>query len=88
MIVERQEKESWGKAVVERLAADLQKEFPGIQGYSARNIWYMRMFYITYHENTKLQPMVAEISWDRVRVGQSSKYPDKQFVQQLAAQIP
>jgi predicted nuclease of restriction endonuclease-like (RecB) superfamily len=65
MIVERQEKEGWGKAVVERLAADLQKEFPGIQGYSARNIWYMRIFYITYRENTKLQPMVAEISWTK-----------------------
>lgn len=36
-----------------------------MQGYSARNIWYMRMFYITYHENTKLQPMVAEISWTK-----------------------
>lgn len=65
MIVERQKKEGWGKAVVERLAADLQKEFPGIQGYSARNIWYMRIFYITYRENTKLQPMVAEISWTK-----------------------
>lgn len=65
MIVERQEKEGWGKAVVETLADDLQKEFPGVQGYSARNIWYMRMFYITYRENTKLQPMVAEISWTK-----------------------
>ena len=65
MIVERQEKEGWGKAVVETLADDLQKEFPGVQGYSARNIWYMRIFYITYRENTKLQPMVAEISWTK-----------------------
>lgn len=65
MIVVRQEKEGWGKAVVETLAVDLQKEFPGVQGYSARNIWYMRMFYITYRENTKLQPMVAEISWTK-----------------------
>ena len=65
MIVERQEKEGWGKAVVETLADDLQKEFPGVQGFSARNIWYMRVFYITYRENTKLQPMVAEISWTK-----------------------
>ena len=33
MIVERQQKEGWGKAVVETLAVDLQKEFPGVQGY-------------------------------------------------------
>ena len=65
MILDRQEKQGWGKSVVENLAADLQKEFPGVQGYSARNIWYMRMFYTTYRENTKLQPMVAEISWTK-----------------------
>jgi len=56
---------NWGKSVVESLAKDLQKEFPGVQGYSARNIWYMRVFYITYRENIKLQPMVAEISWTK-----------------------
>lgn len=65
MIVERQEKERWGKAVVENLAADLQTEFPGARGYSSRNIWYMRIFYITYKGNEKLQPLVAEISWTK-----------------------
>lgn len=34
-IVLKQEKLGWGKAIVENLAKDLQKEFPGIQGYSA-----------------------------------------------------
>ncbi|OQC72706.1 MAG: hypothetical protein BWX45_00816 [Deltaproteobacteria bacterium ADurb.Bin002] len=48
MIVERQDKEGWGKSVVEKLAKDLQIEFPGIQGFSARNIWYMRIFHLTY----------------------------------------
>ncbi|MEW6086760.1 MAG: PDDEXK nuclease domain-containing protein [bacterium] len=63
MIVERQNQYGWGKAVVETLASDLQAEFPGMQGYSARNIWYMRTFYIIYRENEKLQPLVAEIGW-------------------------
>jgi len=65
MIVEKQEKEGWGKAVVETLAGDLQKEFPGAQGYSARNIWYMRTFYTVYRKNEILQPLVAEISWSK-----------------------
>ncbi|MBI2808100.1 MAG: DUF1016 domain-containing protein [Planctomycetes bacterium] len=47
-IVLRQEQEGWGKSVVERLAADLQKAFPGIQGFSKDNIWRMRMFYLAY----------------------------------------
>ncbi len=65
MIVERQEEEGWGKSVVERLAKDLQKEFPGIKGFSVQNLWYMRQFYLTYRDNEKLQPMVGEISWSK-----------------------
>lgn len=61
MIVERQKGATWGKAVVERLAADLQKELPGIRGFSARNIWYMRVLHVTYATQPKLQPLVAEI---------------------------
>src|SRR3989339_640191 len=38
-IVDRQRKESWGKAVVERLARDLQTEFPGVGGFSPVNVW-------------------------------------------------
>ena len=63
MIVRQQERRGWGKAVVQSLAADLQKEFPGIQGFSERNIWYMRNFYVLYAKDTKLQPLVAEIGW-------------------------
>lgn len=63
IIAERQQETTRGKSVVERLARDLQAEFPGIQGFSARNIWYMRNFYIAYSRNEKLQPLVAEIGW-------------------------
>ncbi|MBE9034298.1 PDDEXK nuclease domain-containing protein [aff. Roholtiella sp. LEGE 12411] len=63
MIVIKQQDASWGKSVVEQLAKDLQTEFPGISGFSARNIWNMRNFYVTYSQNEKLQPMVAEIGW-------------------------
>jgi predicted nuclease of restriction endonuclease-like (RecB) superfamily len=63
LIVERQRDAGWGKSVVETLAGDLQAEFPGIAGFSARNIWRMRNFYLTYHDNEKLPPLVAEIGW-------------------------
>lgn len=61
MIVERQKKEPWGKSVVEQLAKDLQAEFPGIGGFSSRNIWRMRGFYLTYKDSQKMPPLVAEI---------------------------
>ena len=63
MIVTRQQGTSWGKSVVEQLAKDLQAEFPGISGFSARNIWRMRDFYLTYQPKENLTPLVAEIGW-------------------------
>ena len=47
-IVERQEREGWGKSVVERLADDMQKAFPGIAGFSRSNVLRMRAFYLAY----------------------------------------
>ena len=64
-ITEKQQASGWGKAVVETLSKDLQKEFPGIQGFGARNIWYMQQFYTEYEGNEILQPLVAEISWTK-----------------------
>ena len=62
MIVERQEEEGLGKSVVKMLSEDLQKEFSGIKGFSAANLWRMRNFHLTYRENEKLAPQVREIS--------------------------
>src|SRR3989338_8839757 len=63
--VERQKKFGWGKSIVENLSHDLRLEFPGLQGYSSQNLWYMRQFYLEYSNNTKLQPLVGEISWTK-----------------------
>ena len=63
MITERQEGETWGLSVVAQLAHDLQTEFPGLRGFSERNIWQMRKLYLAYRNNQKLQPLAAEIAW-------------------------
>jgi predicted nuclease of restriction endonuclease-like (RecB) superfamily len=63
MIVEKQEIVGWGKSIVEQLAKDLKLEFPNTQGFSARNIWDMRKFYLTYKDEPKLRQLVAEIPW-------------------------
>lgn len=62
-IVEKQEQLGWGKSIVENLSQDLQKEFVGVKGFSSRNLWNMSKFYNCYHQNEKLQPLVAEIGW-------------------------
>ncbi len=76
LIVERQEREGWGNAVIERLADDVQKAFPGLQGFSRSNVFRMRAFYLTYTKEFTIvaQPVrqlddrnlpqpVAEIPW-------------------------
>ncbi len=63
IIVERQEEYKWGDNIVQRLAEDLQVEFEGVAGFSRRNLLYMRLFYLTYRNNPKVQPMVAQIGW-------------------------
>lgn len=47
-IVERQDAEGWGTRVIERLAEDLQKAFPGLSGFSRSNVYRMRAFYLAY----------------------------------------
>ena len=59
----KQEELGWGKSVVENLARDLQREFPGRNGFSAQNLWLMRQFYREYSDKSNLQPLVREISW-------------------------
>ncbi|MDD5464614.1 MAG: DUF1016 N-terminal domain-containing protein [Candidatus Moranbacteria bacterium] len=78
-IVEKQQLHNWGKSVVENLSKDLQKEFPGIQGFSMRNLWNMRSFFVAYKDNKKMQPLVAEISCfgagrDREKVSRANSF--------------
>jgi predicted nuclease of restriction endonuclease-like (RecB) superfamily len=54
----RQREQGWGKSVVEVLSKELQKEFPGDRGYSARNLWFMRQFYLEY---SNLEPQIQEL---------------------------
>jgi len=64
LILERQKQYGWGKSIVQVLATELQKEFVGSNGFSARNLWYMRNFYEQYYcSELILQPLVAEIPW-------------------------
>ena len=50
-LVERKAEEKWGKGIVEQLSLDLQNEFPEAKGFSARNLWNMKKWYLFYSEN-------------------------------------
>lgn len=62
-IAEKQEQYKWGDNVIERLAKDLQAEFPGVRGFSRSNVFNMSRFYLTYKDNEKIQALLGQISW-------------------------
>jgi predicted nuclease of restriction endonuclease-like (RecB) superfamily len=63
MIVQRQNNADHGAAIAEQLSKDLQAEFPGIGGFSRRNLFYMREFFLIYRDDERVQPLVAQIGW-------------------------
>ena len=61
-LVQKKAEEKWGAGVVEQVSLDLQREFPNSDGFSARNIWYMKQWYLFYNqEDIKLHQAGAEI---------------------------
>jgi predicted nuclease of restriction endonuclease-like (RecB) superfamily len=62
-ILERQQHQGWGAKVIDRLAADLRGKFPDLQGFSPRNLKYMRTLAATYPDVTFVQEALAQISW-------------------------
>ena len=63
LIASRQADAAHGAAIAEQLAADLRQEYPGVSGFSRRNVFYMREFYLAYRASPKVQPLVAQIGW-------------------------
>jgi predicted nuclease of restriction endonuclease-like (RecB) superfamily len=62
-ILSRQHQEGYGTKVVDQLARDLKKAFPGLVGFSARNLKYMRAFAEAYPDKSIVQRSVAQLPW-------------------------
>jgi len=62
LILDRQRREGWGAKVIDRLALDLQRAFPGQQGFSPRNLKYMRAFAEAWPETLIVQQAGAQMA--------------------------
>jgi len=94
-IVEKQKLLGWGESVIEQMSADLQAAFPGLTGYSPRNLRSAKQLYLTYSDPAIwLQPVAkfakqpgdTEIWLQPV----AKLNPDTviAFLRQLVAEIP
>lgn len=59
IIHEQQNIHGWGSSLINKLATDLQSDFPGMEGFSRSNIFRMRAFYLEYsmHFATTVAPI-------------------------------
>lgn len=64
LIVERQEKSGWGDSIITQLETDLKREMPDLEGFSRRNLYRMRKFYLAYRDlGDSVPQLVAQIPW-------------------------
>jgi len=96
-IIEKQQTLGWGKSVVDRLSRDLQEEFPGVTGFSARNLWDMRRLFESYSDpdfvaqaESILRQSVAELTARDAANTSGKTRPIKtvEKLRQLVAEIP
>lgn len=94
-IVIRKAEEKWGSGIVEQLSLDLQAEFPNAKGFSARNLWNMKKWYLFYAQNEQiidiLQNFNSRIDVESVKLQQvAAEIQEKSFkekLQQVVAEI-
>lgn len=62
-ILQRQKNEGWGAKVIDRMSYDLKTAFSDMQGFSPRNLKYMRKFAEAWPDLEIVQRSVALIPW-------------------------
>ncbi|MCT7485378.1 PDDEXK nuclease domain-containing protein [Aliarcobacter cryaerophilus] len=66
MIISKQKESFWGDKILENISKDLKEEFPSLQGFSLRNIHYMKKWVLFYSNSQQsvdeiVQQLVAQI---------------------------
>lgn len=68
-LIEKQKNSDWGSNFIEQLSIDLKHEFPEINGFSRRNLYAIRQWYLFYSKQFEFVPqVVAQIPWGHNRL--------------------
>jgi predicted nuclease of restriction endonuclease-like (RecB) superfamily len=79
-ILDRQTATGWGARVIDRLAADLRRDFPEMTGLSPRNLKYMRAFAEAFPEREIVQQIVARLPWGHaIKLIEGVKNPEQRI---------
>lgn len=80
-ICEKQQEANWGDFFIDQMAKDLSGAFPGVKGFSRRNLFYIRKWYIFY-KDVELVPQVVAL------IGEDPQADILQKIPQLVKKIP
>lgn len=76
-ILEKQSSQKWGERFIERLSIDLRNSFPGMAGFSVRNLERMRFFSSEYPRFEFAAQLVPQLPWGHIiLLMQKIKDPD------------
>ncbi len=68
-ITDKQNEAKWGDAILEQLSIDLRLNFPNIKGFSKRNLYAIRQWYLFFKNSFEFVPQpVAQIPWGHNRL--------------------
>ena len=58
-----EENSKYGNSFIKNVAESIKLEYPGLKGFSERNLKYMKKFYLEYKDDEKMQRCVAQLPW-------------------------
>lgn len=67
----------WGDGVVERLAGELARRYPGQRGFTRPNLFRMRQFYEAYRANEKVSALLRQLPWTHHLIILSQARPEE-----------
>ncbi len=54
---------AWGNKFLDKLSFELKNTYPNQNGFSIRNLRYMKTFYNEYHDDLEFVQLVAQLPW-------------------------
>jgi len=68
-VSEHTRKGFWGTGALEYISEQLQRELPGLRGFSATNIRMMRIFYEEWSSSSLLEILIPPLGGDKLQLG-------------------
>ena len=81
-------RDGWGKGTVSELALYIQRQQPGLRGFSPQNLWRMRQFFEAYRHDPKLSALLRVLQWSSHLhiLSRSKRREEREFYIRMATQ--